>query len=317
MAAFVRMVDMEKAEKVVAGLTRKLPLPALDALGGSMGRFASRKTRRARRDEMDVVLPHLLPDLSRREIEKLIDRNWSYVGRLMLRIGNMPRVIREVPVETIGFEAVKDMAAEGQPYIFAFVHLGLWELLVIQTAEFRKPPFVIYQAPASKARMEIAMQTRSEAYLERYQQFHLVDSEIEADAVREQALAALLEGSRRATGTVLRALNDGRSAWFAMDECVDGHVHGPWFGKTDRRSGNLSVVARLAEKTGAKIVPCWCIAGDGHYQLNYGQPISPAEDQDATIDAITDVLRPQVEVNYEQWFMLHELRPGDFGLARS
>ncbi|MEO0497290.1 MAG: hypothetical protein AAF141_07960 [Pseudomonadota bacterium] len=321
MAALVHMVDMEKAEKVVASLTAKLPLPALDALGGSMGRFASRKTRRARRDDMDVVLPHLLPHLSRRDIERLIDRNWSYVGRTMLRIGNLPRVVRQVPVEVHGLESVKQMAQANEPHIFAFVHLGMWELLAVQTAQFDRLPLIIYQAPLSKARTEIALRTRSEAYLERYKQFHEITSEREAEDKRAYVRSMMLEGKQRATAQVLKGLKEGKSAWFATDECVDGHVHGPWFGKTDARSGNLSVIARLAEKTGAKIVPCWCVA-QGHnksesYGLNYGAPISAAGSVEETMDAITAVLQPQVTAHYEQWFMLHELRPKDFSLTPS
>ncbi|MEN0087537.1 MAG: hypothetical protein AAF737_03775 [Pseudomonadota bacterium] len=314
MTSVVRHVNMDKAERVVAGVTRRLPLPMLDALGGSMGRFASRKTRRPRRDDMDVVLPHLFPRLDRRSIERLIDRNWSYIGRSMLRIGNLPKIVRQVPTDIRGFDQIIEMSADNQPYILAFVHLGLWELLVLQTAQIGRPPLAIYQAPASKVRTEIALQTRSEAYLERYAQYHRVSSEDEAERQRQVARDIMLEGSRRATGSVLKALHNGGSAWFAADECVNGHIHGPWFGKLDRRSGNISVVARLAAKTGAAIVPCWSIeTGDG-YQLNF-EPSFVSNDVDELMDRLSAVLSPKIEAHYEQWFMLHELRPADFGLT--
>ncbi|MEO0637699.1 MAG: hypothetical protein AAFY73_13740, partial [Pseudomonadota bacterium] len=152
--------------------------------------------------------------------------------------------------------------------------------------------------------------TRTDAWLERRRQLIGEPPAGAGQMVRDH----LLEGSRAAVGKVLTQLKAGDAAWFAVDECVDGHVHGPWFGKTDRQAGNMKTVARLASKTGAAIIPCWCLEQAGGYELTYSRPIF-GEDVDLLMSETASVLRPVLEENYEQWFMLHELRPADFRLT--
>jgi lauroyl/myristoyl acyltransferase len=255
---------------------------------------------------MERVLPDILPSKTPGEIETLIDRNWSFIGRSMLRIGHLPRVASQEKITLKGLDRVADMQSNGQPVILAFVHLGLWELAAVELARHDIIPMVIYQPPANKTRAELALETRMEAYFER----HPEPTEARRKALEEN----MLPGSPAAIRKVMTGLRKGGLAWFAVDECVGGHVHGPWFGKSWRRQGNLEIVSRLAIKTGAAIIPTWCLETSDGYAITYSEPILP--DQNSTADSLSsnvaNRLNPLVESNYEQWFMLHELRPDDF-----
>jgi lauroyl/myristoyl acyltransferase len=309
MTRLLSLLPEGAADRAVAKATQALPLPVLDALGGSLGRYAGNRTRLPRRQDMQKVLPHLLPEKSTSEIEKLIDRNWSFIGQSLLRIGNLPRVVQKETIKASGLDRLEERKLAGQPSIIAFVHLGLWELAAVELATIDKMPLVIYQPPTNKARAAIAKKTRIDAYIGRLSNPEAADR----PALEENLLSA----SPTAAAVMLRGLKNGGIGWFAVDECVGGHVHGPWFGKDWRRAGNMELVARFAHKTGAAIFPTWCLRTSNGYEITYSDPIFPhsGQSRDQLSDAIAERLRPQVEAHYEQWFMLHELRPGDFGLT--
>src|SRR6266403_1330587 len=111
---------------------RALPIDAASALGGWLARHIGPRlgiSARARRN-----LGAALPELSSREIERVLRGMWDNLGRVAAEYPHLSR-IRVFPpdgrVETSGVEHLDRAIAAGRSVIIFGGHLGNWEVAAL------------------------------------------------------------------------------------------------------------------------------------------------------------------------------------------
>lgn len=215
----------------VAFLPRRLEL----LLGPKLGLLYMLLDARRRRIAYDNIR-HCLPELGPAGWRRLLKENFEHYGILGLELlhmhspipGHWPRYVRRVAVIE-GFENWRRAHDKGRGTIFFSAHLGNWELMAARGAQYGIP---------------IVMATR-----------HLKPEwlHVRMQAVRRSA-GVECAYQPRTLPTLLRALKDGKSAGFVLDQyCAPpAGAPVPFFGVA---VDTLAIVGPLAQRTGAAIVP--------------------------------------------------------------
>jgi KDO2-lipid IV(A) lauroyltransferase len=188
-------------------------------------------------------------------------------------------------VEFEGEDRVRAAYAHGKGVIFVTGHFGYWELQAIVHA-LRLPPMAVM-----------------------------------ARALDNPDLNALLESIRTRTGNsviyrqgtirrVMRQLQAAQGVGVLIDQHVLGRdaIYVDFFG---RPAATTPVVAALALRTGARVVPLFALPiGGGRYRMIYEHPVEapPADSEHAIQDftqRCTDVLEMYVRRHPELWLWMH------------
>lgn len=280
-------------------LLRLLPSQAVSDIGARLGRRAGRRaefaSRRAR-----AALRLLRPEASEAEIEALLVAHWDHVGRCFAEFAAHHRFLGEGRVAIEGGEIPLGILAAGRPLIVAGLHLGNWEILPVALSKLEIPFHVIFQALPNRFRMRIAYETR-----------------VLILRLGGPKTALLLPPNRMAALKAHRLLDRREAALFYyIDENWGGRVQAPSLGRPLRMDGNIMRVVRLAQRTGAAVVPAHCVrVGPGPaFRLVFGPevPMGPSGRGEAgvieDIGRLDAAIDTAVRAHPEQWFMLHCFR---------
>lgn len=199
---------------------------------------------------------------------------------------NLTRGYCEIPGLTrlwnAGRIAVAGALPGDTPVIIAWVHTGNPEVLPLALARIGVRPIGI-AAPQPDARRA-----------------RIVAAQREASGVR-----VLPEHGPAALRAALRVLErrDGALV-IAIDEVgADGRINGPSLGRDLPTRGNLALVARLAARAGATVVPAWV---ERHPQGRFTLHLAPAVAAD--MRAIDAVLGAAVRRLLPQWWFVGQWR---------
>lgn len=169
------------------------------------------------------------PEWTDAELDAAVFRFLDNVGRLMGEYSVLDRFQREGRL--IYGEGLQQLAREqGQyPVVSIALHIGNWEAmggglkhLGIKTATF-------YEPPTSPVQTRIAISVR--------------------EAFGFQLLTPDLKGLR----TAIALLKQNGFVFMFGDEARDGVTMAPLFGRQPHDDGNLSIIARLARKSNARL----------------------------------------------------------------
>lgn len=271
------------------GLLRPLPVRLADALGRGAGllyRLLDRRRRRLVAGNLSRAFPERTPG----EVEELSRRVFAHFGGLaadLLRSETEPVERLLARVEVVGLEHARRAAASGRGVFFATPHLGNWEWAALVTGA-NGIPITIVARPLDNPHLDARLV-----------------------AMRERTGGRVVS-KRDAARALLRTLREGGVVGILADQRArpPDAVRVPFFG---RPALTTTAIARLAERTGALVLPVVCLrTSPGRYRLVYSEPFDPrtlpaSERGVETLTArITALVERQVRAAPDQWLWLHD-----------
>lgn len=256
----------------LAALLTRLPWPWLRALADALAwcwrRLDARESQVARRN-LELAYPELLPS-QREELHRAVLRTTARQALETLRFWTHPSAENLGHIQACTGHALYDAAvASGRGVIVVAPHFGNWELLN-QWLAARGPIAIVYAPPDSPVGDAFLLRVRGGENIRQVR--------AEGPAVR-QLWKVLKQGG------VVGILPD------QQPKLGDGEF-APFFGI---QALTMTLVSRLAERTGAIVLFAWCerIGGDLAFSLH----VQPAADGiDAPDPAVAAaVLNAQVE----------------------
>ena len=268
---------------------RVLPLPLADAVGRGLGRLYRLVDRRRRR----LVVRNLalaFPEKTAAEREAVSREVFAHFGAIaadLVRSEAAPVESLLARVEVEGLEHARAAAASGRGVFFATPHLGNWEWANLVTGA-NGIPVTIVARPLDNPLLDVRL-----------------------TALRERTGGHVV-AKKDAARTILRSLRAGAVVGILGDQRArpPDALLTPFFG---RLAWTTTAIARLAERTGALILPVVCLRiGPGRYRLTYSEPIDPAtlppeEREVSRLTArVTELIESQVRAAPGQWLWLHD-----------
>ena len=188
-------------------------------------------------------------------------------------------------VEFEGDERVRQAYAQGKGVLFVTGHFGFWELQAMVHALRLRPMAVVARALDNRALNDLLERIRT----------------------RTGNTVIYRQGTIR---RVLRLLHAGEGVGILIDQHIQSRdaISVTFF---DRPAATTSVVAALALRTGAPVVPLFALPlGGGRYRMIYEHPVQPPPEDapDAVHDftqRCTDVLEMYVRRHPELWLWMH------------
>lgn len=280
-----------------AALVGRLPWPWLHRLGDAIAwiwlKADARESRVARRN-LELAYPDLLPG-QRLALHHAILRTTARQALETLRFWTRPPAENLARLRERHGEALYDQAlASGKGVIVAAPHFGNWELLN-QWLSSRGPIAIVYRPPESPVGDAFLLRVRA------------------ADNIRQ------VRAEGPAVRQLWKVLKDGGAVGILPDQqpkVGDGEF-APFFGVP---ALTMTLVSRLAERTGATVLFAWCEhIGPGP---DFALHVRPAPDEIADPDAAiaTTALNATVEgiarrdpAQYQWTYKRYSLRPSGNG----
>ena len=277
---------------------RSLPVDWCSALGARLGQGqAGRLSRPEAEARGRAAMALLRPDLAAADrIEATMTALWGNIGRTFSEFSVLPKLI------ALGRSRIGDpdrlgaLLVDPRPLIFAFVHLGNWEIVGAQVG--------LHPAFRNKRRgsgVIMPPNNRAHARIVQLQRAHLPAELIPMDAHLWRRITEVLS---QPNGT----------AWLAADELVGGVVMAPHFGRKLKPHGNMGKIIRLAAATGARIQPVYSERLTGAHFLFHMLPtvevprgrLSP-EALLAEVARLDAMFAPVVRAHLDQWLWTVDL----------
>lgn len=272
-------------ERLLHHWMRRLPMGVVSDLGA---RLAWMKIRFVAPDVAQKARRNLrwhLPQSPDSDIEDLVWRFVSNVGRLMAEFSIVHRFDPAKHIEFVGVHEAK--ADVGRiPTIALCLHLANWEIIASGMKSIGVPIASVAELPASAVHREIATKVRM--------------------AQNVRLLTPDLDGLLRVM-SILKA--NGVVAMFGDDK-RNSNMMGPLFGRPAHLKGNLAMAARLARRTGAQIIVAYCVRiGKIRFRLHFSKPIrlNCGEcDPHADVDYLNSLIEPIILQHLDQWYYLDD-----------
>ena len=273
--------------RLMIGVVRWMPSPLVDACGSMLGLTFYALDRSHRRvAERNVAAA--FPTRTAAEHTAIVRGAFRHFGRLLFELLKFSTLTDEQMLRRVEFEGeerVRSAYAQGRGVLFVTGHFGYWELQALVHGLKLQPMSVM------------------------------------ARALDNPALHRLLERMRTRTGNgviyrqgtlrrAMRVLQDGQGVGILIDQHIQSRdaIHVDFF---NRPAATTPIVAALALRTGARIVPLFALPlGHGRYRMIYEHAIEPPPD--GTEDPIheltqrcTDVLEMYVRRHPDLWLWMH------------
>ena len=275
---------------MVSGLSaflRLLPLPAVRAAGGALGRFVYAIDgfhRRIALGNMAMALPS-----KSSEDRRLVVRNvFAHFGSVLLeliKVGTLSDSEILDRIESEGEERIRQAHARGRGVLLFTGHFGYWEVGAIALA-MRVQPMAVMARPLDNP------------YLH-----HM----LERIRTRSGNTVIYRQGAIR---KVLQELAANR----AVAILIDQHLHTPDAVYVDffsRPAATTNALAALALRTGAPVIPAFALPlPNGRYRLVYEHAVEPpaSDSPDAVREftqRCTDVLEMYIRRHPDLWLWMH------------
>jgi len=284
--------------RAVALLTA-LPWPWLRRLADGIAwlwlRLDARESRVARRN-LELAYPELLPS-QREDLQRAVLRTSARQTLETFRLWSQPAGQNLARLrERYGQDLYDAALASGKGLIVAAPHFGNWELLN-QWLSSRGPISIVYRPPESAVGDAFLLQARAAENIRQVR--------AEGPAVRQ----------------LFKVLKEGGAVGILPDQqpkAGDG-VFAPFFGVP---ALTMTLVNRLAERTGATVLLCWCerIGPNLEFALHV-RPVAPAIADPDPVTAAT-ALNAEIEhvarrdpAQYQWTYKRYTLRPPGSGEA--
>ncbi|WP_342316641.1 lauroyl acyltransferase [Lysobacter sp. FW306-1B-D06B] len=292
---------------LLASLIGRLPWPWLLRLGDALSawwRWRDVRESRVVRINLELAYPDLLP-AERDALHAAILRTTARQVLETIRLWTRPhaenlRLLREQH----GTHLMDEAIAAGRGVIIAAPHHGNWELLN-QWLAWRTPLAILYRPPESKV---------VEDFL------NLVRADHEQPGEGERVTQVRAEGP--AIRQLFKRLNDGGVVGILPDQqpkVGDGEF-APFFGV---QALTMTLLGRLASRTGAKVLFAWCERVDTHadrpgFALHIQAAPEAVSDADpkvavAALNASVEAIARRDPAQYQWTYKRYTLRPPGSG----
>jgi len=268
-------------------LSRQLPIDTASAAGAWLAGMNGRFRFQAVRDRVRRGYAALAGAGDR---EAAATRLFAEIGRVMMEFSALDRLWAAGRIAVAGAEHLTAARAAGKPVIVMGLHLSNWEVIGPALIGLGLRFKFIYQPPRSRFEHRIAA------------------------AARRRYGAVLLQPGIPAARIAHRLLVAERGILliFADDE-RKGYVNAPLFGRPVMPRANLLNIARLAQASGAAVIPAYAERlGGARFRVNFLPPVELAEDGDTleNVHRLDATIAPLVSARLDQWYMLVDYHRG-------
>jgi len=288
----IRSALRNRVEEVGFDLFRRLVPSSTAERAEAAGRRLGPVLEGVLRSRRTLVVRNLglaFPERTAAQIEDLTHEVFAHFGGIVAELLfaiDEPAQALLARVEVEGIEHVRRAAATGRGFFFLTAHLGNWEYAALATAGAGYPTTVITRPldnPALEGRLRALREKTGNAVVHK------------GDAAKE----------------LLRIMRKGGHVGILIDQ----HAHPPqnvvvpFFG---RPASTTTIVAKLAERTGALVVPSACLrVGPARYRMTYHPMVDVRELPEAErgVESFTArlnlILEGMIREHPEQWLWLH------------
>lgn len=290
-----------------ASLIGRLPWPVLLRLGDALAawwRLRDVRESRVARINLELAYPDLLPS-QREAMHAAILRTTARQVLETVRLWTRPHAENLALLrEQHGTELMDAAIAAGRGVIIAAPHHGNWELLN-QWLAWRTRLAILYRPPESAV---------VEAFL------NLVRADHEQPGAEERVTQVRAEGP--AIRQLFKRLNDGGVVGILPDQqpkAGDGEF-APFFGV---QASTMTLLGRLASRTGATVLFAWCERVDTHaghpgFALHIEAAPAAVSDADpkvavAALNAAVEAIARRDPAQYQWTYKRYTLRPSGSG----
>ena len=240
-----------------------LPDGVRQLIGRGLGRVLL-KNNRKRSEIVKLNLEWAFPELNQQQRETLEQDYYGYSGQMLVDYGfcwwsSPARFERHVEIE--GLERVKQLLEQGERVILATGHPLALDIGGVGISQ--QLPLVTY-----------------------------------ANRMRNPLIQWMMEHGRRRFGMellqresgmrpLIKSIKSGRLLYYVIDEDMEEHsVFAPYFGVA---KATLTVPARVAKMTGARVAPCYTFFDNkrGKYVVRIGEVLDGFPGGDDVVDATT------------------------------
>ena len=273
--------------RVLIAVARVMPPAAVQACGSAIGLSfytIDRSHRRVAERNVAAAFPTRTPA----ERAAIVRGAFTHFGRLLfelLKFSTLSDAQMLARVEFEGEERVRSAYAQGKGVLFVTGHFGYWELQALVHGLKLQP-------------MAVMARALDNPYLH-----HL----LEEMRTRTGNSVIYRQGTLR---RAMRVLQEGQGVGVLIDQHIQSRdaIHVDFF---NRPASTTPIVAALAMRTGARIVPLFALPlGGGRYRMIYEHAIEPPPE--GTEDPIheltqrcTDVLEMYVRRHPDLWLWMH------------
>jgi KDO2-lipid IV(A) lauroyltransferase len=272
--------------RAIGALVSVLPMSAVRAIGGGVGRLAYLVDATHRRTALEN-LAAAFPGRPAADHRALAQAMFSHFGSLLLELLKFASYAPEqmlASVDIEGEERVRQAQQAGKGILFFTGHFGYWEIQAIVHA-LRGYPTSVLARPLDNPHLH--------RWLERIR-------------TRTGGSVIYRQGAVR---RMLRELASNHGIAVLIDQHLQSDAINVDF--FQRPAATTSALAALALRTGAAVIPVFALPlPGGRYRLIYEHPVDAprADDPDAVhslTQRCTDVLEMYVRRHPEQWLWMH------------
>ncbi len=273
--------------RFVAGVVRLLPMTAVRACGGALGRAVYFVDGFHRRIAL-TNLAQAFPTRSSSEQRAVARAMFAHFGRLLLELikfGALSDAQMLARIDSDGEERVQQAYQHGRGVLFFTGHFGYWEMQAI-AQPLRARPVSVLARPLDNPHLH-----------------HM----LEQIRTRTGNSVIYRQGAIR---KVMRELAANRGVALLIDQ----HLHSAdavYVDFFNRPAATTSALAALALRTGAPVIPVFALPlPGGRYRFVYERPVPPPREDSP--DAVreftqrcTDVLEMYVRRDPSLWLWMH------------
>jgi KDO2-lipid IV(A) lauroyltransferase len=266
---------------------RLVPFAVVDRLGAFLG-LMFYAFDRAHRRTAEANVAAAFPTRTESERLAIVRGTFAHFGRLLFQLLKFSTLTPEAMLARVEFEGeerVRQAYAHGKGVLFVTGHFGFWELQAMVHALRLGPMAVVARALDNRRLNDLLERVRT----------------------RTGNSVIYRQGTIR---RALRLLHAGEGVGILIDQHIQSRdaIYVDFF---NRPAATTSVVAALALRTGAPVVPLFAMPiAPGRYRMIYELPVKPPSE--STGDAVheftqscTDVLEMYVRRRPELWLWMH------------
>ena len=273
--------------RVLIAVARVMPPAAVQACGSAIG-LSFYAVDRSHRAVAARNVAAAFPTRTPAEHAVIVRGAFTHFGRLLfelLKFSTLSDAQMLARVEFEGEERVRSAYAQGKGVLFVTGHFGYWELQALVHGLKLQP-------------MAVMARALDNPYLHRL---------LEEMRTRTGNSVIYRQGTLR---RAMRVLQEGQGVGVLIDQHIQSRdaIHVDFF---NRPASTTPIVAALAMRTGARIVPLFALPlGGGRYRMIYEHAIEPPpegteEPVHELTQRCTDVLEMYVRRHPELWLWMH------------
>jgi len=278
------------AFRMARGLTGQLSPVGLAKIGDVVGNFLATIPGR-RRQIIDFNLRLAFPDMTdeeRRALARAVTRHFARSALDAIRLQRLRPEELVAAVDVEGWEIVERVLSYDRGVFFLTAHIGSWEVAALVIGLKMEVGLSVVNRPLDNPFLEA-----------------------ELDRLR-RAFGNHVFGKHKIVREVLAQLKKGGGVGILIDQRVRENqgVEVPFFGHAAWTPG---VLARLARKTGAPVVPTFAFCDTpGHYRLRFDEPVVMDDLPACELEVVPlttrymAILEAVIRESPDQWLWYHD-----------